>query len=332
MSASRSTASGKVRPSVSIRKANASPCLPDEKSWKKPFWSLTKNDGVFSALNGDNPRHSRPSLRNLTRVPATSDTGRRALISSRNSGGNFMGSQIGLRYGFGKARRALSPAFAGAIRRPPASAKAAYPFVGAAASRSLADLRSDHRLAGISTVASWTFDLTSSGFTAPSTTVTTAGWPSANWIAAWRKVTLCFVQIASIAFTLFDHRLRSRGVIVFGARSRSGRQNAGIEHARKHHAHVLFERERQEFRHARLVDQRVAPGHHRDVEVAGLGEFDAGVGFVDPKADGLDDLFVAQLVERAIGALHRFLEAPGRFGLAVCPDVGVVNENDVEPV
>ena len=78
MPASRSTASGKVRPSVSIRKAKASPCLPDEKSWKKPFWSLTKNDGVFSALNGDKPRHSRPSLRNLTRVPATSDTGRRA--------------------------------------------------------------------------------------------------------------------------------------------------------------------------------------------------------------------------------------------------------------
>src|ERR1700685_850239 len=78
----------------------------------------------------------------------------------------------------------------------------AHPFVGAAASRSLADLRSDHRLAGISTVASWTFPLTSSGLTAPSTTVTTAGWPSANWIAAWRRVILCFLQISSIAFTL----------------------------------------------------------------------------------------------------------------------------------
>ena len=93
MPARRSTASGKVSPSVSIRNAKASPCLPDEKSWKKPFWSLTKNDGVFSALNGDKPRHSRPSLRNLTRVPATSETGRRALISSRNSGGNFMGAR-----------------------------------------------------------------------------------------------------------------------------------------------------------------------------------------------------------------------------------------------
>ncbi len=91
--------------------------MPEEKSWKKPFWSLTKNDGVFSAVKGDKPRHSRPSLRNLTRVPTTSDTGRRALISSRNSGGNFMGSQIGLRCGFGKAGDALSPAFASAAER-----------------------------------------------------------------------------------------------------------------------------------------------------------------------------------------------------------------------
>ena len=44
------------------------PCLPDEKSWKNCFWSLTKNEGVFSALNGDRPRHSRPCFLNLTRV------------------------------------------------------------------------------------------------------------------------------------------------------------------------------------------------------------------------------------------------------------------------
>ena len=33
IAASRSTASGKLRPSVSIRKVKMSPCLPDEKSW-----------------------------------------------------------------------------------------------------------------------------------------------------------------------------------------------------------------------------------------------------------------------------------------------------------
>ena len=100
---------GSVRPSVSIRKAKASPCLPDEKSWKKPFWSLTKNEGVFSAVKGERPRHSRPSLRNLTRFPATSETGSRALISSRNSGGNFMGGRLALRWGFGKARSRVVP-------------------------------------------------------------------------------------------------------------------------------------------------------------------------------------------------------------------------------
>src|SRR5208337_871485 len=91
MPASRSTASGKLRPSVSLTKAKMSPCLPDEKSWKKPFWSLTKNEGVFSALKGERPAHSRPCLRNLTRRPTTSDTGSRARISSRKAVGNFMG-------------------------------------------------------------------------------------------------------------------------------------------------------------------------------------------------------------------------------------------------
>ena len=62
MPASRSTASGKLRPSVSIRKAKMSPCLPDEKSWKKPFWSLTKNEGVFSEVNGESAAPFAPGL------------------------------------------------------------------------------------------------------------------------------------------------------------------------------------------------------------------------------------------------------------------------------
>ena len=95
--ASRSTASGKLRPSVSLTKAKMSPCLPEEKSWKKPFWSLTKNDGVFSALKGERPAHSRPCLRSSTRRPTTSDTGSRARISSRNSVGNFMGTRLAAR-------------------------------------------------------------------------------------------------------------------------------------------------------------------------------------------------------------------------------------------
>src|SRR5208337_5206444 len=91
--ASRSTASGKLKPSVSLTKVKMSPCLPDEKSWKKPFWSLTKNEGVFSTLNGERPAHSRPCLRSLTRRPTTSETGSRARISSRKAGGNFIDAE-----------------------------------------------------------------------------------------------------------------------------------------------------------------------------------------------------------------------------------------------
>ena len=62
------------------------PFLPEEKSNHIAFWSLTKNDGVFSLLNGDSPFHSRPALRNFTRRPTTSETGSRARSSSRNCG------------------------------------------------------------------------------------------------------------------------------------------------------------------------------------------------------------------------------------------------------
>ena len=37
-----------------------SPCLPDEKSWKKPLSSLTKKDGDFSFEKGDRPTYYRP--------------------------------------------------------------------------------------------------------------------------------------------------------------------------------------------------------------------------------------------------------------------------------
>ena len=69
MPASRSTASGKEIPSVSIRKAKPSPCLPDEKSWKNPFWSLTKKEGLFSALNGRQPNPLTPLLSQLDFFP-----------------------------------------------------------------------------------------------------------------------------------------------------------------------------------------------------------------------------------------------------------------------
>ena len=84
--ARRSTASRKLRPSVAITKSKMLPFLPDEKSNQAILPSLTKKEGVFSALNGDSPRHSRPAFLSFTRRPTTSDTGRRDLISSKNSG------------------------------------------------------------------------------------------------------------------------------------------------------------------------------------------------------------------------------------------------------
>lgn len=59
------------------------PFLPDEKSNHASFSSLTKNEGVFSLLNGDSPFHSRPALVSFTRLPTTSETGSRARISSK---------------------------------------------------------------------------------------------------------------------------------------------------------------------------------------------------------------------------------------------------------
>ena len=48
IAAQRSTASGKPTPSVFITKSKMLPFCPDEKSNHACFWSLTKNDGVFS--------------------------------------------------------------------------------------------------------------------------------------------------------------------------------------------------------------------------------------------------------------------------------------------
>ena len=60
-----------------------SPVLPDEKSKKEPFSSLTKKEGLFSLVKGDRPTYSRPWRRSFTVRPITSEGRSRALISSR---------------------------------------------------------------------------------------------------------------------------------------------------------------------------------------------------------------------------------------------------------
>ena len=78
-------------PSVIITKSKMLPFLPEEKSNHAIFWSLTKNEGVFSLLKGESPFHSRPAFLSFTRRPTTSETGRRARSSSRNWGEKRMG-------------------------------------------------------------------------------------------------------------------------------------------------------------------------------------------------------------------------------------------------
>ncbi len=69
-----------------MTKSKMLPFLPEEKSNQAFFWSLTKNEAVFSLLNGDRPLNSRPERVSFTRLPTTSETGRRARSSSRNWG------------------------------------------------------------------------------------------------------------------------------------------------------------------------------------------------------------------------------------------------------
>src|SRR5262245_61663794 len=95
--ASRSTASGNGTPSVNITKSKIEPFLPEEKSNHAIFWSLTKNDGVFSLLKGESPFHSRPAFLSFTRRPTTSETGSRARSSSRNCGEKRIGRNLLIR-------------------------------------------------------------------------------------------------------------------------------------------------------------------------------------------------------------------------------------------
>ena len=74
---------GTSRPSVCITKSKMLPFLPEEKSNHAAFWSFTKNEAVFSLLNGDKPLPLAPGLLELHARPTTSETGSRAFRSSR---------------------------------------------------------------------------------------------------------------------------------------------------------------------------------------------------------------------------------------------------------
>src|SRR5262245_9739409 len=85
--ASRSTASGKGKPSLRMTKPTTSPWAPQPKQWKKFLSSLTVNEGVFSLWKGQRPVCSRPRFCSRTRRPTTWEIDRRFRSSSTNSGG-----------------------------------------------------------------------------------------------------------------------------------------------------------------------------------------------------------------------------------------------------
>src|SRR5262245_587646 len=72
-SASRSTASTKLRWSIFMRNAMTSPPSPQPKQWNVPCVARTLNDGVFSSWNGHRPFSAPPpARRNDTYSPTTS--------------------------------------------------------------------------------------------------------------------------------------------------------------------------------------------------------------------------------------------------------------------
>src|SRR3954447_13479284 len=77
--ASHSTEPTKSRCSISRMNVIASPPLPQPKQWKNPSSSLTLNDPVFSAWNGHNPTHRRPTRLSCTYCDTTS----RRFVASR---------------------------------------------------------------------------------------------------------------------------------------------------------------------------------------------------------------------------------------------------------
>ena len=89
--ASRSTASGKLTPSVSITKSKMLPFLPEEKSWNQAFLIVDEERRRLLLVERRQPLEFAALLASFTRRPTTSDTGSRACSSSRNWGVKRMG-------------------------------------------------------------------------------------------------------------------------------------------------------------------------------------------------------------------------------------------------
>ena len=84
--ARNSTASGKLRFSISIMKFITLPPLPQPKQWYICFEGDTENDGVFSLWKGQSPNRFWPlRLVRATYSPTTSSMGFRSASSCKKS-------------------------------------------------------------------------------------------------------------------------------------------------------------------------------------------------------------------------------------------------------
>ena len=135
---------------------------------------------------------------------------------------------------------------------------------------------------------------------------------------------------------LCQHLFRRGRVVVIRAFHRSSRQNPRVVRPANDDSHALFRAQRQQLAQRFLLQQRVAASQQKGVEIAGAGKVGQHLPLVHAEADGLDDLLLAQLVERGIGLGHHWVEVPPLARRPIRLDafclVRVVDQHHVEAV
>ena len=131
----------------------------------------------------------------------------------------------------------------------------------------------------------------------------------------------------------FPDLFRSPPIVIVRVSLDAGRQYAGVERAADHDSDILFLAQRQKARERFLFEKGVAARQQEDVKVPGAGQFLGDIPFVDPRSNRLDRSGSAQVVERAIAAVHEFLDPRvGSLSAPVGEDVDVVAEHDVHMI
>ena len=155
---------------------------------------------------------------------------------------------------------------------------------------------------------------------APTSTVVTAGWRSANCSAAAPSATPRSVHASRQAPGALEH-VRGCGRVVVGAVRVGIDEHARVEHAPEDHADATRLAPLQQSGSA-AVEQRVAAGEQHAVEIDALDEPPEHLVLVHARADRPNDALVAQLQERRKRVRER----------VALVQVGVVHERDVDVV